>query len=266
MSGNKRINAKNILLLIEDYLSTITVNRGRDMNYDVFVNPSTSELAKLYKESGDYIRFLADNIDKKVYIFNSDLLHQEAYKRIYNIKTPLQFMLKGITGRHNEISIDTYIIPGYNHSDILSKDWSWTEHYLHRDVMKELKKFKEEEDDPYKSKLTEGIIFGNNIKGWYNYKTGDDIRFDFNLYHEDHFPYKVGGPWFRYTAINQPLVDQTYIETDIMNDQLFNTIKRFIRTFRHPVHVMWQGSEKSREYLDISRTISIDHSDKEFRN
>jgi len=126
----------------EEYLTRV----GKDC--EIFLNPSPSEIAGLLSSSKymmygtPLLRFLADNTEKRVYIFDATLLHKEAYKSL-GIRTPFPKLLKGVIGSRAYLTIDVYIEAGYNDNIILDIDWKWAEKYLHRDITGYIKKAKE---------------------------------------------------------------------------------------------------------------------------
>ena len=62
--------------------------------HEIFVNPTKKELDIVYNEGMEIegyrgIRFIADNKNKKLYVFNSDMLHGGIVKRIFKINYPI---------------------------------------------------------------------------------------------------------------------------------------------------------------------------------
>lgn len=133
--------AKYILKLIEDYC--IDYNQ-----FSIYVNPSSSEIAKLFKEAmlltSPFLRFFADNSRKKVYVFDSELLHLDAYSALKDKKISIDLfssLLKGTVSRVG-FTVDTIVEAGYNNPIIYNQDWSWVDGYLHRNISSYVKRRK----------------------------------------------------------------------------------------------------------------------------
>ncbi|KKL76551.1 hypothetical protein LCGC14_2043790 [marine sediment metagenome] len=119
--------------------------------HEIFVNPTKKELNIVYNEEpyNEYysgIRFIAKNDTKKLYVFNSDLLHGYAIRKIFNENTRIIFdsnyqLLTGI------IEGDDYTVTNsdsllfdlkragndaYMYLKFLLKtDWSWIDKYIY---------------------------------------------------------------------------------------------------------------------------------------
>jgi hypothetical protein len=66
--------------LNEEWADTIKDKRGE--TYEIFVNPSQKEITDFVKEEIEYIRFLIELKNKKVYVWDGDLLHEDAAKEL----------------------------------------------------------------------------------------------------------------------------------------------------------------------------------------
>ena len=118
--------------------------------HEIFVNPTKKELDIVYNEEpyNEYysgIRFIADNKNKKLYVFNSNLLHGYAVEKIFKAKRitfDLNYQL--ITGiiENNDYTVtnsdsllfdlkragnDAYMYLKF----LLKTDWSWIDKYIY---------------------------------------------------------------------------------------------------------------------------------------
>jgi len=122
--------------------------------YSIYTNPTKLEMKFAIEESQDKeLRFVADNLNKKIFVWSSDLLHDDVWDN---------FLAKTYAkGRGNDFSISPDLLPGnavkignsYSMinsdevdcdsqwvKDIIDIDWSWANKYVN--VTKWLNKFK----------------------------------------------------------------------------------------------------------------------------
>jgi len=117
--------------------------------HEIFVNPTKKELDIVYNEGFDIedyrgVRFIGDNSIKKLYVFNSSILHSTAVKKIFNkpgriLLDPDYQMISGIIENDDYIvsSSDSlmYDIKKDNNSYmlefLLETDWSWLDKYIY---------------------------------------------------------------------------------------------------------------------------------------
>ena len=136
------ITSKHIL---EVFSKTLDVIGG---SADVFVNPTSSDYAEIYKESKyHWIKFFADNKAKTVYVWNADKgIHREiAYKLnlVGRIKDDDilagDAMLSGGKATMKDSDMLTGLLSGaksrdpasgYALKNLLSINWSWVEPYI----------------------------------------------------------------------------------------------------------------------------------------
>lgn len=66
-------------IIKEEFLDYI---KSGATNYAIFINPSQKEMSSIIKENeSDKVRFIADSIHKKIYVFDYRLLHEIASKK-----------------------------------------------------------------------------------------------------------------------------------------------------------------------------------------
>jgi hypothetical protein len=131
--------------LQEKYMgsSKVTYGAGRKKLISIYMNPTSLELKMAVEESRDKdLRFLADNLNKKVFVWSSGLLHWEVWeKNIYpkygkgrdmdveetdNILTGIA-KLQG----NKAVMMDSDAQLTYGRSkDIAETDWTWMNKYV----------------------------------------------------------------------------------------------------------------------------------------
>ena len=142
--------------LQEKYMgsSKVTYGAGRKKLISIYMNPTSLELKMAVEESRDKdLRFLADNLNKKVFVWSSGLLHWEVWeKNIYpkygkgrdmdveetdNILTGIA-KLQG----NKAVMMDSDAQLTYGRSkDIAETDWTWMNKYVNATQwLKELRK------------------------------------------------------------------------------------------------------------------------------
>ena len=134
------ITSKQIL---EEFYKTFDVMGGYS---DIFVNPGSSDYAEIYKESKyHWIKFFADDKNKKVYVWNADRgIHREIVIKL-NLAMMNDNILAGDAMLSNGKAImkDSDMLtnllngakarnPVSKHSlkALLSINWSWVEKYI----------------------------------------------------------------------------------------------------------------------------------------
>ena len=131
--------------LQEKYMgsSKVTYGAGRKKLISIYMNPTSLELKMAVEDSRDKdLRFLADNLNKKVFVWSSGLLHWEVWeKNIYpkygkgrdmdveetdNILTGIA-KLQG----NKAVMMDSDAQLTYGRSkDIAETDWTWMNKYV----------------------------------------------------------------------------------------------------------------------------------------
>ncbi len=125
-----------------------------DTYHEIFINPTKEELDIVYAETltnTNYyfgnIRFLAKNNTKKLYVFNGEMLHDIAIRKIFNadskILTDSFFEMFGgsikkennnyIVDDSDSLESDIHIIsddPIDYIKFLLEIDWSWIDNYI----------------------------------------------------------------------------------------------------------------------------------------
>ena len=128
------MKAKEILSLIESFVKSFNdVQYGENIFVEIFVNPSRSELVKLFSENEDMLRFIADPVEKKLYIFNGAYLHEFAYVKL-PIHTPMSACLVGVVSRGLNRKLEFTLYDRFY--DLRLQDWSWLDIYFGIDVNK----------------------------------------------------------------------------------------------------------------------------------
>lgn len=125
------MEAKKILDLIESFVKSFNDKLyNENMFVEIFMNPSRSELMKLFASCDDMLRFIADPSSKKIYFFRGDYYHEHAYIRL-SIHTPLIDCLVGVLslGLNRKFEITLYEL-----RMIQTKDWSWLDIYFNTDI------------------------------------------------------------------------------------------------------------------------------------
>ena len=90
---------------VEEFVDRVVTTRrlkGKEEQYEVFANPTRKELSdiiedKLYEDPT--VRFIIDTNNKKIYVFDSELLHQTAANALdipYDYKPKMDGYLFGI--------------------------------------------------------------------------------------------------------------------------------------------------------------------------
>ncbi|KKM94043.1 hypothetical protein LCGC14_1202230 [marine sediment metagenome] len=122
-----------------------------DTYHEIFINPTKKELDIVYKEGFNIegyrgIRFIAKNDTKQLFVFNSDLLHAYAVKKIFNkngkilLDANYQMVSGSIEGNDYVVSeSDTLWESEIKFSNdpvmylefLLETDWSWIDKYIY---------------------------------------------------------------------------------------------------------------------------------------
>jgi hypothetical protein len=136
------ITSKQIL---EIFSKTLDVMGGYT---DIFVNPSSSDYAEIYKESKyHWVKFIADNKTKVVYVWNADKgIHREIVTKL-NLVNRMKDddILAGDAGLSNgkatmqDSDLLTSLFEGAKRGNkdseaslkmLLSINWNWVENYI----------------------------------------------------------------------------------------------------------------------------------------
>ncbi len=119
--------------------------------HEIFVNPTKKELDIVYNEGFDIedyrgVRFIAKNDTEQLFVFNSDLLHAYAVKKIFNkngkilLDANYQMVSGSIEGNDYVVSeSDTLWESEIKFSNdpvmylefLLETDWSWIDKYIY---------------------------------------------------------------------------------------------------------------------------------------
>lgn len=138
----------NLRLLIEEFVKGV---KHDDDYFEIFSNPTFNEIKKI--ESFPYFRFIADDKNKKVYVFNSNLLHSYAAKNLniftYYIPTDEYLFGEGVASVKSKkiIGDRMFFLEAAIHDKlpiakkVLKKDWSWVNKYV--DINKIMREYRE---------------------------------------------------------------------------------------------------------------------------
>jgi hypothetical protein len=120
-------------LLLEELLDKKISNQGK-----VWKNPTRKELHDAYNESAkkEFIRFVAINDSKDVYVFSADFVHSQFYSnfdingtildgtvKMGNLFTSPLLLKNAVTSPYNKKAFDKT-------KKILDTDWSWLNKYF----------------------------------------------------------------------------------------------------------------------------------------
>ena len=119
-------------------------------NYvEIFANPTPKELHTALNQSGDdCIRFLASNDTKKVYVFQSDVLHLNAIRKIRLTALTTLTGIAEIRGNAwfciGSSLLEFYLYGNQKEEDlaltVLDQDWRWVDSYI--DCSSALKRYR----------------------------------------------------------------------------------------------------------------------------
>ena len=135
---------KFISYLQEEHYDTVTVVRGRQqINIDVYLNPTSRDLMELKKIRNDInVRFLIDILNKNIYAFHYDVLHDEV---IHQLKIGTSKFIYGI----GIIFLGKIEISGvYYGGEMRGEDWTkwsvpWCKRYFTNDLKEYIRKYVE---------------------------------------------------------------------------------------------------------------------------
>jgi len=146
--------------LQEKYMgsSKATYGAGRKKLISIYMNPTSLELKMAVEESRDKdLRFLADNLNKMVFVWSSGLLHWEVWEKIIypkygkgrdmdveetdNILTGKAKLQGNKAVMTDSDSINPREITYGRSKDIAETDWTWMNKYVN--AVKWLKKLRE---------------------------------------------------------------------------------------------------------------------------
>lgn len=124
------ITSKQIINISEEWLKSVKVGSGL---VNVYEDPTSSDYAQIYKDSKRrLVRFIASNIDKKVYVWDGYLaIHNEIIGKI-GLRNFSDFNDSNfITGEANIeggalriIRLYVYEFPGE------AEEWKWADKYI----------------------------------------------------------------------------------------------------------------------------------------
>jgi hypothetical protein len=118
------------MYLQEAFYTSVKLNSRKNTIAEILVNPTNSEMSKLLRDSGyPDLKFIADGLKKKLYVFSVDLLHTEAAK-IIGIPITKGFYLAGFIQKYKgrwEVNISRN---QRNKTKLRELNWSWTEKYV----------------------------------------------------------------------------------------------------------------------------------------
>jgi hypothetical protein len=121
------IKSNRIIEICEEWIKTVSGHGGR---IDVFVNPSSSDYLEIYKGSKyQIIKFIADNKNKKVYVWNADTgIHRDVLSEL-GLMSQLQKYNPDILVGDGVLSNGKAKIrdSGINATRV---DWSWIGKYI----------------------------------------------------------------------------------------------------------------------------------------
>ena len=122
-----------------------------DNYHEIFVNPTKKELDIVYNEDVKYsdyrsIRFIAKNDTKQLFVFNGNILHENAIRKIFNkdwrilLNSDYQLICGSIAKEDYivtssdsiESNIEKYSDNAYMYIKfVLKTDWSWLDKYIY---------------------------------------------------------------------------------------------------------------------------------------
>ena len=121
------IKSNRIIEICEDWVKSVNGHGGRT---DVFVNPSSADYLEIYKGSKyQIIKFIADNKNKKVYVWNADTgIHRDVLSEL-GLMSQLQKYNPDILVGDGVLSNGKARVrnSGINATRV---DWSWIGRYI----------------------------------------------------------------------------------------------------------------------------------------
>lgn len=130
----KRTRSKHLIKALGTYYKTIRIH---NKDVEVFVDPSRKEMLELINQNlFKEFRFIADDVTKKVYIWDAETLHDAMYQEL---KSELRgktlrdrSLLKGIAGLEDGKIAVTHIFAPYKKPPV-TQNWEWLNHYFNID-------------------------------------------------------------------------------------------------------------------------------------
>jgi hypothetical protein len=130
--------------LQEDYLDIIKVAQTNTWS-SIYINPSSSDIIKLRKETNNNtLRFITNSTTKNMYIFSDDVLHAYVIEKLKMRNTEKIVMGIGHVSQ-GKIEIDELYLSGYGTpEEIADWDFKWCKRYFSNDIRQVIHRFMEE--------------------------------------------------------------------------------------------------------------------------
>lgn len=129
--------------LQEEYLDIIKIAQTNIWS-SIYINPSSSDIMKLRKETNNNtLRFITNSTTKNMYIFSDDVLHNYVIEKLKmrnteRIVVGVGHLTQGKI-RIGELYLSGYGTPG----EIADWDFTWCKRYFTNDIRQVIHKFME---------------------------------------------------------------------------------------------------------------------------